>query len=386
MSDGVPTPRAHDGMAAFPLPNGNIRLVRNHEDRDAPGIATVKGDPASAYDPRGGGGTTSLEVRRRADGRPELVRDFVSLNGTTANCAGGATPWGTWLSCEETTEGETQRWERDHGYVFEVAADAESPVRPLPLRAMGRFIHEAVALDPRTGIVYETEDDTMAGFYRFIPRTPGRLAEGGRLQMLGVRDQPCYETQIGQRVGTVLPVRWVDIPDPDPEAAETNVMAVFDQGWAGGGAYFSRLEGCFYSAGDVYFHATNGGDEGYGQVWRYRPDSGPEGDLTLIFESPGPRVLNAPDNITVSPRGGILICEDNEELCHLRGLTPGGKIFDLARNLVGTQEFAGATFSPDGQILFVNLQGHLSLAESRPDAPLLGMTFAIWGPWERGAL
>lgn len=106
MSDGNPTPKAHDGMASFPLTNGNVRLIRNHEDRDNALNSTVKGDPSTAYDSRGGGSTTSLEVR--PDGDRELVRDFISLNGTIVNCAGGPTPWGSWITCEETTAGETR--------------------------------------------------------------------------------------------------------------------------------------------------------------------------------------------------------------------------------------------------------------------------------------
>ena len=379
MSDGNLTPRAHDGMAAFALPNGNVRLVRNHEVRDPPANATLKGDPAKAYDPKGGGGTTSLEIRVNDDGTRELLRDFVSLSGTIVNCAGGLTPWGSWLTCEETTLGQSQGWTKDHGYVFEVPADAEEEVAAQPILPLGRFVHEAVAVDPATGIVYETEDRGAAGFYRFIPRERGNLGAGGRLQMLAVRDRPNYGTSRGQQIGSTLAVDWVDIEDPDPAAAESNAGAVFNQGRSKGGAIFSRLEGCWYGDGSVYFHATSGGDQGMGQVWQYRPgdDSdggeGAEGALTLVFESPGADVLNHPDNITVSPRGGILMCEDGRGTQHLRGLTPDGHIFDFATNLVNNSEFAGACFSPDGRTLFVNIQWP-------------GMTFAIWGPWEDGAL
>jgi secreted PhoX family phosphatase len=384
MSDGRPTPNAFDGMAAFALPNGNVRLIRNHENRDRPADARCKGDPARAYDPAAGGGTTSLEVRIDADGGCAVVRDFVSLSGTIVNCAGGPTPWGSWLTCEESVEGRAHGWGREHGYIFEVPASAESEVAPVPLPAMGRFVHEAVAVDPATGIVYETEDRLMAGFYRFLPRTPGVLRDGGRLQMLAVVGRPNYDTADGQRVGEALPAAWVDVENPDPSGTWGDHAAVFAQGFTKGGARFSRLEGCWHGGAkdpSIYFHATNGGDAKCGQVWQYRPTSADAGELRLVFESPSREVLDYPDNITVSPRGGIVICEDGAGEQHVRGLTPDGAIFDVARNLLNADEFAGACFSPDGRVLFLNIMGSTLDAGAS-----LGVTVAITGPWERGAL
>ena len=382
MSDGVPTPVAFDGMAAFALPNGNVRLIRNHENRDLPEVARLKGDPATAYDKKAGACVTSLELRLAPDGAPQLVRDFVSLNGTSINCAGGPTPWGSWLTCEETTEGRQRGWEKDHGYIFEIPAAAEAPVEAVPLKAMGRFVHEAVAVDPATGIVYETEDRLIAGFYRFIPKERGVLRAGGALQMLAVEGRPNFDTADGQTVGEEMRVSWVDIRNPDPGALWGEDNGVFAQGFTGGGARFSRLEGCWYGDRSVYFHATTGGDAHLGQVWRHRPGTSPSdgGTLTLIFESPSADVLNAPDNITVSPRGGIVICEDNSAP-FVRGLTRDGAIFDVARNLANRTEFAGACFSPDGRVLFVNIMGTTFDAGEE-----VGMTLAIRGPWERGAL
>jgi secreted PhoX family phosphatase len=399
MADGTPTPIAHDGMAAFQY-GTDILLIRNHEVRDRNVGSGVIGSPRRTYDAEASGGTVSLIVNPTTR---ELVRDFVSLSGTVANCAGGPTPWGSWISCEETAAGPGAKFGQPHGYCFEVstavapqaasadaAAPAEGehsfflpmarvvdPLAPVPLKAMGRFYHEAVAVDPATGIVYETEDRTTAGFYRFIPDQRGRLAEGGRLQMLAVAQQPNYDTRQNQQVGVTLPATWVDIPDPDPAAAEQNPLAVYEQGYDRGGATFARLEGCWYGSGKIYVNATTGGDQGRGQVWQYQP-RGDGGELTLIFESPGREVLDAPDNICVSPRGGLVLCEDSSVTQYVRGLTPQGLIFDFVRNLAedkngDTHEFAGATFSPDGRTLFVNVQ-----------TP--GMTFAIWGPWEQGAL
>lgn len=382
MTDGTPTPGAFDGMAAFGMPDGTIRLLRNHENRDPAGSARVKGNPALAYDQKAGGGVTTLVLRLRDDGTPELVRDFISLNGTIVNCAGGPTPWGSWLTCEESVAGRAAEWNQEHGYIFEVPSSADDVVRATPLKAMGRFVHEAVAVDPRSGIVYETEDQQTAGFYRFIPRRRGALSEGGRLQMLAIRGRPAYDTAKGQKVGAWLPVSWVDIDDPDPQGESIHPLTLFRQGTARGGARFARLEGCWYGDGSIYFHATSGGDAEVGQVWRYQPGGWFRGDrLVLVFESPSADVLDYPDNITVSPRGGIVICEDGGGEQYLRGLTRDGALFNVARNALNQTEFAGACFSPDGRILFVNIMG-----STRDAGPEEGRTVAIMGPWERGAL
>jgi secreted PhoX family phosphatase len=196
--------------------------------------------------------------------------------------------------------------------------------------------------------------------------------------MLAIVGTSNYDTSTGQQVGQPLPVTWVDILEPDPGDAEENPSAVSEQGFAQGAARFRRLEGCWSGGGSVFFSSTSGGEAGLGQVWEYQPATGGEGQLVLVFESTSPACLDGPDNLTVSPRGGILLCEDGGGEQYLRGLTPEGMIFDFALNLFNQREFCGATFSPDGQTLFVNIQGDVP--------PNRGMTFAIWGPWERGAL
>ncbi|MDE0073152.1 MAG: DUF839 domain-containing protein [Gammaproteobacteria bacterium] len=392
--EGFLVPNAFDGMAAFPMANGNVRLIRNHEMTDPPESARPIGSPA--YDDAGSGGTTSLEVRITGEGeglRAELVDEFASLAGTRVNCAGGPTPWGSWLSCEETTEGRGDGFQRPHGYIFEVPVDATGPVDPVPLTAMGRFVHEAVAVDPETGIVYETEDTWYvplvpnrpgAGLYRFIPREPGVLAAGGRLQMMAVTGEPGYLTARNQTAGTVLPVHWVDIDDPDPEDAGRDELAVFRQGLAKGGARFARLEGAFHGDGGIYVVSTNGGDATSGQVFHYRPTSADQGELTLVFESPAPEVLDSPDNIVLSPRGGLVMCEDGSGEQHVRALDREGRIVNLARAPLGPEggtagEFAGSCFSPDGRVLFFNQQGGRRAGSTRSSA-----TYAMWGPWEDG--
>ena len=286
------------------------------------------------------------------------------------------------LTCEETVESVAAV---PHGYVFDVASSANGPVDPVPLKAMGRFVHEAVAVDPRTGLVYETEDrrisgeGTGSGFYRFTP-TAAPFGTAGRLEMLAVQGRANYDTSTGQRVGEVLPVGWVPVHDPDPANAAADSQAVFRQGWEQGGAVFNRLEGAWYGDGSVFFISTNGGDPrpggdpGLGQVWQYIPRGESGGQLVLLVESRDAAVMEAPDNVTVSPQGGLLACEDGDGAQYLRGITRDGRVFDFATHtLPGSAEFAGANWSPDGSWLFVNIQDP-------------GHTYAITGPWHDGAL
>jgi secreted PhoX family phosphatase len=403
MSDGHLVPIAMDGMGAFNMEDGRIRLVRNHEDRNAAGAGTVPVD-AHAYD-RKGGGTTTLVVNPFTR---ELERDFISLSGTTVNCAGGVTPWHSWITCEETNVGPSPGgWVKQHGYCFDVPAAGNTTTPAVPIPSMGRFSHEAVAVDPETWIVYETEDNgaTNSGFYRFLANTPGVLVNGGRLEMLAVDGAPQYNTQRGQIVGVSLPVVWVPIAQPDP--AGTSSTAVYSQGRTLGGASFARLEGCWWGNGAVYFASTNGGNAAQGQIWEFRPD-GDRGTLTLIYESPAQSVLSFPDNLAVSPQGALLLCEDapgNDQ--YLRGVTLDGAIFDFALNIETSHEWAGATFAEadpawndrrirgdnaplggrwDRVTLFVNRQGATN-GPTPPTSPASqGMTFAIWGPWGTGAL
>ena len=369
MDDGQPTPSNHDGMATFAAGNGRVRLVRNHE--------VGPGAPFSAarYDAAAGGGTTNLEFDTH---KGALVAASASLSGTIRNCAGGSTPWGSWLTCEETNLFTTM----PHGYIFEVPADGLGD--PTPLTDMGRFSHEALAVDPATGWIYETEDSGLtSGFYRFVPSNSGNLAAGGGLSMLKVKNASLANLGASYANGTTFDVEWVPIATPNNPSATSPGNFVWAQGRALGAATFARLEGCFFFGGRIYIVSTSGGAVSQGQIWEYDPAGE---TISLLFESPDVNVLNMPDNIAVSPRGGIVLCEDGSGLEYLHGLTRDGQIFRFAQNNVKLNgerngitgdftgsEWAGACYSPEGRWLFVNIQSP-------------GVTFAITGPWQSGAL
>jgi secreted PhoX family phosphatase len=426
MSDGRPAPRSHDGMGAFGSAAGGVKLIRNQEIRFNSGPVFTQGqftiEPAdNAYDRAAEGGTVTLTFDARRFRTPSggLVQDFVSATGTVVNCAGGiALRKKGWLTCEEIVQeeagsapaGSVPRTQQKHGYVYLTPLSSPRPGRPAgprPFVEMGRFAHEAATVDDRTGVVYMTEDAGSgrgSGFYRFLPKDPSDLARGGVLQILGVKGRPSVDLREGQRPGKPLPVQWITIQDPNPSGDAPN--AVFEEGFAHGAAKFNRLEGCWDGSGSIFFASTSGGDvkngdvnsdgfaEGYGQIWEYIPRGSSGGQLVLLFESPDGDVLDSPDNIVVSPRGGLVLCEDDsssanagqsdvseffgEDKNRLIGLTLQGQPFPLAENVFNDSELAGACWSEDGEFLFVNIFGY--------DEAGSGGTLAITGPWERGAL
>jgi secreted PhoX family phosphatase len=379
MADGLIVPGKFDGMCAFPGPKGRVILVRNHEliapDFSAfgPFYEYLNVIPQSDFFDFGQGitpgigGTTTLV---HEPGTNRLVTQFLSLAGTVRNCSDGPTPWGSWLTCEESTQKAVGTYTRDHGFVFEVpAVSTVGRVAPVELTAMGRFMHEAAAVDPVTGFVYMTEDRPDGLLYRFRPTTAGQLAQGGLLEALRVIAQPGLVTNnhspLNQvPVGLDLAVDWVPV---------LNVLSPNDtlrfEGIAQGAATFARGEGMFSANGSIFFTATDGGLLLKGQIWELIPGPNLTGGVLRLFAEPNnASVLENADNITVAPWGDLIICEDGPGTQFLVGVTPNGNFYKFARNALNTNEVTGATFSPDGSILYANIRNP-------------GRTLAIRGPF-----
>lgn len=394
--EGGRTPGRQDGSAAFRGPTGETVLVTNHEV--SPGMddaVPVPHLPRMVYDEGCPGGTTTVVLGPNG----ERIREYVSLAGTDHNCAGGPTPWNTWLSCEESEDRKGQDGRKaDHGYVFEVdPVDPLANLDPVPIKALGRFQHEAVAIDPGRSQVYLTEDakDPNGLIYRYTPPALSRPLRAGSLRRLGAtagtlaalralddRGRAVPDLAVADAVGTTYRVEWVPVPDRDAE--KTSTRAQFAHARAKGGEAITRsrkLEGAWWSAGGAYFVASYGtaadGGRHSGQVWFLDPA---KDTLTLVLFYPAVSdrggAVDRPDNITGSPYGGVIIAEDGRSRQHLLGTTPAGETFALARVLLkepGTGDFpewTGPTFAPDRRTLFANVQ-------------IPGVTFAITGPWKQ---
>lgn len=384
MSDGFTVPDKADGMGCIALDAERVALVRNHElkptdlakaetsikqhktplayDVDSQGVALPGGTSHIIY---------NLKTRQKE-------QEYLSLVGTIRNCSGGITPWGSWLTCEETTATKADGLGQDHGYIFEVPANSKGLIKPEPLKAMGRFNHEAAAVDPKSGIVYLTEDKGDSVFYRFIPTVPGQLAKGGKLQAMVIKGQPKFDTRNWQNADMPLQqefeVEWVDLDNPESPKDDLRLRA-----YQQGAALFARGEGIHWGNKELYFCCTNGGKKQLGQVIKYVPsefegtakEAQNPGNVSLFVESNDASLYNFGDNLTVAPNGHLIVCEDQYTDVvdnHLRGVTPAGEIYNFAK-LHAQTELAGACFSPDGSTLFVNVY--------KPT-----MTLAITGPWQ----
>ncbi len=442
MSDGLRTPGRPDGMAAFAGPDGRIVLVRNHELDDNQTFGSPFGilnelmgsiDAKKLYDAGKGvrpqiGGTTNVVYNPTTD---EVEKQFLSLAGTARNCAGGLTPWNTWITCEETVikpkekkkekkseadrkedrkkeraarrevrkarregkeapapkktkkaeEEEPEYLERAHGYNFEVPATAKVGLAdPVPLVEMGRFNHEAVAVDPASGIVYQTEDRDDGLITRFLPNEPGNLQAGGVLQALVVKGRNSCDTRNWPEtgaaklaVGEAMEVEWMTLEDVDNPEDKLRSEA-----FKAGAACFGRGEGMWYGNRQIYFACTSGGIAKSGQIFIYRPspaggtdaEARQPGTLALYLEPNNTRLLEYGDNLTVAPWGDVILCEDGAKEQYLRGITASGEIYTLGRSSYdGLSELCGACFAPNHPTLFVNLQNP-------------GITLAITGPWD----
>jgi len=388
LANGAPLPDRFDGTGSFAGPKRSVRLVRNHEQSSSATYSTLPAaDPSVIYDPGAHGGTSTVEIDKHGN----TVDQYVSLAGTFNNCAGGVTPWGTWLTCEETETKAGGQFTKDHGFVFEVdPANPGNNATPTPLTALGRFAHEAACIDPATGIVYLTEDASGPNglVYRCTPTDPtpgyGHLRAGGTLEAMQCSDGGSVvpDLSVYAEPGTVLSVGWVVVPDPLAAAVSTRKQFAYAGNPSAPAATRSRkFEGTWWSDGLAhivcsYARISDGSvAEHDGQVWSLDPAAGTL-TLEVRFEvnadpaGTGADLPDGPDNITVSPWGGLILCEDGEGVQHLLAVAPDGSTSLFARNHRDGGEFTGATFSPDRGTLFANLQ--------EP-----GLTFAITGPFAR---
>ncbi|MBC8093207.1 MAG: DUF839 domain-containing protein, partial [Pseudonocardia sp.] len=392
LESGEVTPGNHDGTGAFPTDDGGTVLVNNHEiftfaEAAEEGTFPVPLVEGLVYDPAMAGGCTIVVT----DVEGNRVTEYVGVAGTAVNCAGGITPWSTWLTCEEdSTRAGTDGATKDHGYVFEVDPfDRDANLDPKPIKALGRYDHEAAAVDPETSNIYLTEDASEPNGLYYRWEGPDGF-EGGKGALRELPDDAgvltamkCFDAtgayvddlSRGVEVGTTYSVEWVAVPDRDATTVDTRLQFAAGEITRGRkleGQWWGRAEGtpgAFVVTS--YARAEDSPVEHDGQVWFYDPAAATFTLKVLFGLNPAPDVDGAsdgPDNITVSPWGGLILAEDGEGVQHLIGVTEGGESFPMARNDVSTVEFTGPVYSEDNTVLFANVQDP-------------GTMFAITGPW-----
>lgn len=372
MSDGRQVPNSADGMGCTTLPDGRLCLMRNHElgtDELEHGAcpAGTSGDAAAFDCYRGGsgealpGGVSTIVLDPAS---LDVEEQYLSLVGTIYNCSGGITPWGTWLSCEEDVSRAGGKHKEDHGWVFEIPVAPGGLISAAPIKAMGRFNHEAAVVDPKSGAVYMTEDRQDSLFYRFLPAVPGQLHKGGRLQALALVDPVLADTRNWTRrtlpTGGWHDARWIDLDEVESPKDDLR-----KRGAKAGATIFARGEGVHSGDGEIYFTCTSGGPARRGQIMRYRPSPGEgtaaetakPGQLQLFVETTDPEHFSFGDNLSVAPNGDLMVCEDRRGSRPdnwLRGVTPEGKVYPFARVSAATK-VSGVCFAPDGRTMFLNL-------------------------------
>ena len=380
MSDGLPVPNHADGMISFKGTNEKIILIRNHEIGNYYKIEKllklnpiynypdfINKNKDKFYDLGNNdenpccGGTTTIVYNPKTQ---KVEKEYTSLAGTLVNCSGGPTPWNTWISCEEIVSGKGDGGlQKNHGYNFEVIPSEEIELNTaIPLKAMGRFRHEAIAIDPSTNIAYQTEDRDDGLIYRFIPKKSAKYGLKGTLQALKIseKDTRNWNTSIIKK-RQKYNVTWIDLKNPDRSKDDLRY-----DGANKGASIFARPEGMWFDNDHIYFTCTSGGYNKLGQIWKYHVK---DNQLELFFESNNTDLMKACDNIIVAPWGDIIVCEDGRGIDRLIGIKSDGSTYVIAENILNSAEFAGATFSSDGKILFVNIY-----------SPTI--TIAITGPWD----
>lgn len=411
------TPAFHDGTGVISAGHNRLTIVQNHEltpymaEFGVPHIAGTVYDPGAAN----ASGCTVITT----DGRGKPTGEWVGISGTVRNCAGGVTPWGTWLTCEETfinagttwsAGGHTGTYEKNHGYVFEVTDAVSAHQLPKPIKAFGRYEHEALAVEPNLKHVYLSEDASGPNglFYRWTAPHGAHLGRGlanslsdnaGTLEAMQIRLDdgsivPDVAYITSAQLGRPFKVTWTPVPDRD--AVDKPVRSQFADGtvtrgkkfegvWSNGkGAYI--VNSFAFGASDLPADATRHD----GMVWFYDYDDqtitlvtyfphNPAAETEGAFPKYADLTFDGPDNVTVTPWGTLVLAEDGVRASHVLSSVPGGPTYAIARNqvVIGSSggsptysEFTGPTFSPDGGVLFVNIQ-----------AP--GITLAITGPWEK---
>lgn len=375
LDDGTPCPTRPDAMGSFVTGRATV-VACNHELGRDEGVRVPMRDgerPVATYDPNGNGGVTLIAMTTAGmatSHRPVLA-------GTLRNCAGGVTPWGTWLTCEET---EATVEGVPHGYVFEVDPIGRR-TQAVPFKAMGRFSHEAAAVDPRTSEVYLTEDNGgNALLYRFDPtdrsRRYGSLSRGGSLSAMRVPGVRNF-AEINAVGTTINGVGWTPTPAAVGEAVPQDSVDLRQRFPDETITRGQKLEGAWWFDGALTFVSSYNDSVSRpelrheGQVFRYDPKAA---TLTLVAYLPvggrdtvAQENLSSPDNVSVSKFGGVLWCEDGTDPNRIGAIGADGEPFCLGRNRE-KGELCGTHFSPDGRWLFVNQQ-------------VVGRALAITGAW-----